>query len=206
MLLCLIVYLDLRRTQGSTPKSKASRGDQQLGQVLVFGGADVVPDNLVQAFDPATATTTVIGHMPGPRADLVAAAVGNEVMLLAGFNGSAFVGDVWTTSDGTSFSVAGRIAAVERHPAIAAVGTKIYLFGGLVVGGEYNGTFSTTVQSFDVATGQAHVVGRLPVPLAHARAAVLDGPVLVFGVAAYLGSGLAVSPGGPCACSCRLWR
>jgi hypothetical protein len=99
--------------------------------VLVFGGADVVPDHLVQAFDPATGTTTVIGHMPGPRADLVGAAVGNEVVLLAGFNGSAFVGNVWTTSDGTSFSVAGQIAAVERYPAIAAVGTKIYLFGGL---------------------------------------------------------------------------
>jgi hypothetical protein len=32
------------------------------------------------------------------------------------------------------------------------VGTTIYLFGGLVAGGEYDGTFSTTVQSFDVAT------------------------------------------------------
>jgi hypothetical protein len=85
---------------------------------------------------------------------------------------------------------------VERYPAIAAVGTKIYLFGGLVAGGEYNGTFSTTVQSFDVATRQAHVVGQLPVPLAHARAAVLDGQVLVFGFAAYLVSGPAVSPGG----------
>jgi N-acetylneuraminic acid mutarotase len=150
-------------------------------QVLVFGGADVSPDSLVQAFDPATGTTTVIGHMPGPRADLVGAAVGNEVVLLAGFNGSAFLSDVWATPDGTSFSVAGQIAAVERYPAIAAVGTKIYLFGGLVAGGEYNGTFSTTVQSFDVATRQAHVVGQLPTPLAHARAAVLDGQVLVFG-------------------------
>jgi len=164
--------------------------------VLVVGGADVVPDNLVQAFDPATGTTTVIGHMPGPRAGLVGAAVGNEVVLLAGFNGSALVGNVCTTSDGTSFSVAGQIATVERYPAIAVVGTTIYLFGGLVAGGEYNGTFSATVQSFDVATRQAHVVGQLPVPLAHARAAVLDGPVLVFGVAAYLVSGPAVSPGG----------
>ena len=150
-------------------------------QVLVFGGAGVSPDNLVQAFDPATGTTTVIGHMPGPRADLVGAAVGNEVVLLAGFNGSAFLSNVWTTPDGKSFSVAGQIATVERYPAIASVGSKIYLFGGLVAGGEYNGTFSTTVQSFDVATRQGQVVGQLPTPLAHARAAVLDGEVLVFG-------------------------
>jgi hypothetical protein len=150
-------------------------------QVLVFGGADVSPDDLVQAFDPATGITSVVGHMPGPRADLVGAAVGNEVVLLAGFNGSAFLSDVWGTPDGTSFSVIGRIARVERYPAIAVAGTKIYLFGGLVADGEYSGTFSTTVQSFDVATGEARVVGQLPTPLAHARAAVLDGQVLVFG-------------------------
>jgi hypothetical protein len=150
-------------------------------RVLVFGGADVSPDDLVQAFDPATGTTSVIGHMPGPRADLVGAAVGNEVVLLAGFNGSAFL-SVWTTPDGKSFSVMGQIARVERYPAIVVVGTKIYLFGGLVAGGEYNGMFSTTIQSFDVATRQGQVVGQLPTPLAHARAAVLDREVLVFGL------------------------
>jgi N-acetylneuraminic acid mutarotase len=146
-------------------------------QILVFGGADVSPDNLVQAFDPATGATSVIGHMPGPRADLVGAAVGADVFLLAGFNGSAFISDVWATRDGTSFSVVGQIARAERYPAIAVTGATIYLFGG----GEYNGTFSTIVQSFDVATGQSRVIGQLPIPLAHARAAVLDGEILVFG-------------------------
>jgi hypothetical protein len=60
-------------------------------------------------------------------------------------------------------------------------GTTIYLFGGLTAGGEYNGTFSTVVQSFDVATGQSRVIGQLHVPLAHARAALVDGEILVFG-------------------------
>ncbi|MEA2566186.1 MAG: hypothetical protein QOD49_1363 [Actinomycetota bacterium] len=84
-------------------------------QILVFGGADVSPDNLVQAFNPATGATSVIGHMPGPRADLVGAAVGADVFLLAGFNGSAFISDVWATRDGTSFSVVGQIARAERY-------------------------------------------------------------------------------------------
>jgi hypothetical protein len=150
-------------------------------QILVFGGADVSPDNLVQAFNPATGATSVIGHMPGPRADLVGAAVGADVFLLAGFNGSAFISDVWATRDGTSLSVVGQIARPERYPAIAVTGTTIYLFGGLTAGGEYNGTFSTVVQSFDVATGQSRVIGQLSVPLAHARAAVVDGEILVFG-------------------------
>jgi hypothetical protein len=151
------------------------------GRILVFGGADFAPDDLVQAFDPATGATTVIGHMPSDRADFVAALVGGSAILLAGFSGLSFVSDVWATRDGRSFSVLGKLAEDVRYPAVAAVGTTIYLFGGLVAGGEYDGTYSTTVQSFDVATGRSAVVGHLPIPLGHARAAVLNGELLVFG-------------------------
>ena len=150
-------------------------------QILVFGGADVSPDNQVQAYDPASGVTSVIGHMPAARADLVAAAVGGRVYLLAGFTGSSFVTDVWDTTDGRTFSVLGPIGQVERYPAVAAVGTTIYLFGGLVAGGEYNGTYSDVIQSFDTATGRSAVLGHLPVAVGHARAAVVGGQVLVFG-------------------------
>jgi len=150
-------------------------------RILIFGGADFAPDDLVQAFDPASGTTTVIGHMPSDRADLVAVLVGGRVILLAGFSGVAFVSEVWATRDGRSFSVVGKLAEDVRYPAVAVVGSTIYLFGGLVAGGEYDGTYSTTVQSFDVATGRSAVVGHLPSPLGHARAAVLSGWVLVFG-------------------------
>lgn len=150
-------------------------------QILVFGGAKVSPDDLVQTFDPATGATAVTGHMPSPRADLVAAVVGGHVILLGGFNGSSFVSDVWATSDGRSFSVVGRVAQVERYPAIAVAGTTVYLFGGLLAGGEYTGTYSRTIQSFDLATGRSAVIGQLPTPLGHARAAVVGGQVLVFG-------------------------
>jgi hypothetical protein len=150
-------------------------------RILIFGGADVAPDNPVQAFDPVTGTTTVIGHMPSARADLVTAVIGGRMIVLAGFTGSAFIPDIWATTDGRSFAVVGQVAQCERYPAIAAVGSTIYLFGGLVAGGEYDGTYSSTVQSFDVATGRSTVVGHLPAPLAHARAAVVAGQVLVFG-------------------------
>ena len=61
------------------------------------------------------------------------------------------------------------------------MGSTIYLFGGLIAGGEYDGTYSTAIQSFDVATDSSKLVGQLPSPLAHARAAVVAGQVLVFG-------------------------
>ena len=150
-------------------------------RVLVFGGADVSPDDLVQAFDPATGTTAVIGHMPSPRADLVGAVVGGRVFLLGGFTATAFVRDVWATPDGRSFGVAGELVRPERYPAVAVAGRTIYLFGGLVAGGEYNGTYSTAIQTFDTATGQSKVIGALPDPLAHARAALIGGQIVVFG-------------------------
>jgi N-acetylneuraminic acid mutarotase len=150
-------------------------------RVVVFGGADLAPDDLVQAFDPLTGTTTVTGHMPSARADLVAALVGGRMIVLAGFTGSAFISDIWATPDGRSFSVVGQVAQNERYPATAVMGSTIYLFGGLVAGGEYDGTYSTTIQSFDTVTGRSQLVGQLPVPLAHARAAVVGGQALLFG-------------------------
>jgi len=44
------------------------------------------------------------------------------------------------------------------------------VFGGLISGGEYTGTFSDAMQRIDLSTGSAQVVGRLPTPLAHAMA------------------------------------
>ncbi len=150
-------------------------------RVLVLGGADVSPDNLVQSFDPSTGTTMIIGYMPASRADLVAAVVSGRVIVLGGFTGSQYLKDIWSSPDGRSFSVVGRLAQVERYPAIAVLGTTIYLFGGLLAGGEYDGAYSTTIQSFDVATGRSAVIGQLATPLAHARAATVAGQVLVFG-------------------------
>jgi hypothetical protein len=44
------------------------------GRILVFGGAATTVHTSVQSFNPATGTTRVIGSLPGPRADLAAAA------------------------------------------------------------------------------------------------------------------------------------
>src|SRR5438128_892250 len=150
-------------------------------RVVVFGGAGGPPQDLVQQFDPATGATTVVGHLPAPRADAAATPVGNETLVLGGFDGSAPVSDVLATADGTSFHRVGSLKVAVRDPAVTVVGTTVYLFGGLVSGEPYRGTFATAVQSYNITTGLSRVAGNLPTPLAHARAAVIGGQVLVMG-------------------------
>jgi N-acetylneuraminic acid mutarotase len=151
------------------------------GRVLVFGGAATSVHTTVQAFDPATGQTTVIGRLPGPLADLTAAAVGTQMLLLGGFNGAHGLDTILSTTDGMSFHLLGHLAQAVRYPAVAVAGGDVYLFGGLLAGGEYTGTFSTAIQRIDPTSGTTTVVGHLPIPLAHAKAVVLDGQILVLG-------------------------
>jgi N-acetylneuraminic acid mutarotase len=151
------------------------------GRILVFGGAATSVHTTVQAFDPATGQTTVIGRLPGPLADLTAAGVGNQMLLLGGFNGARGLDTILSTTDGTTFHLLGHLAQAVRYPAVAVAGGDVYVFGGLLAGGEYTGTFSTAIQRIDPTRGTTTVVGHLPIPLAHAKAVVLDGQMLVLG-------------------------
>jgi N-acetylneuraminic acid mutarotase len=101
---------------------------------------------------------------------------------------------VWATRDGRTFTTVARLPQPVRYPAVAAVGSDLYVFGGLISGGEYNGTFSREIQRIAFPGGSARIVGRLPTPLAHAMAAVSGGRAYVIGGSA---------PGGPSNQVCR---
>jgi serine/threonine-protein kinase PknK len=158
------------------------------GRILVFGGASSTVHDVVQQFFPATGHSRVFGHMSTVRADVTAAVVGRRVILVGGFDGVGPQGDVWATGDGRRFRVVARLPQPVRYPAVAALGDAVYVFGGLISGGEYTGTFSNTIQRIYLPTGTARIVGRLSTPLAHAMAAVVAGRAYVLG-----GS----TPGGP---------
>jgi N-acetylneuraminic acid mutarotase len=66
-----------------------------------------------------------------------------------------------------------------RYPAIAAVGTTIYLFGGVV--NSQAGVDTSAVQRLDTASGKIDVVAHLPTSLSHASAMVINGQVFVVG-------------------------
>jgi N-acetylneuraminic acid mutarotase len=158
------------------------------GRILVFGGASTSVYNTVQQFFPATGRSQIVGHMPGVRADVTAAVIGGRVILVGGFDGIGPQSAVWQTRDGRHFTVLAHLAQPVRYAAVAALGNVVYVFGGLISGGEYTGTFSNAIQRINLASGAASVVGRLPTTLAHAMAATVNGGVYVLGGSA---------PGGP---------
>jgi N-acetylneuraminic acid mutarotase len=88
---------------------------------------------------------------------------------------------VWATREGTTFQGVARLPQAVRYPAVVAEGDDVYVFGGLISGGEYTGTFSTLVQQVNIRTRSARVVGHLPTPLAHAMGALIGGRLLVMG-------------------------
>jgi N-acetylneuraminic acid mutarotase len=151
------------------------------GRVLVFGGASLTVHNSVQAFNPASRGSSVAGSMPGVRADTTAVTVGGAAVLLGGFDGVGPQSSVWSTSDGTTFRVVAHLPQPVRYPAVASLGTSVYVFGGLIAGGEYNGKFTNDVQQVNLRTGSARIVGHLPAPLAHAMGSEMGGRLFVFG-------------------------
>jgi hypothetical protein len=151
------------------------------GRVLVFGGASSAVHDYVQRFDPARHAARVTGRLPTVRADVTAGVVGKSVVLAGGFDGVGPQRDVWATDNGTRFRVIATLPQAVRYPAVVAEGDNVYVFGGLIAGGEYNGTFSKLIQRIRIHERSAQVVGHLPTPLAHAMGALLGGRFLVLG-------------------------
>jgi N-acetylneuraminic acid mutarotase len=151
------------------------------GRILVFGGASTAVHDVVQQYTPASGRSAIVGHMPSMRADVTAAVVGRRVVLVGGFDGVGPQSPVWETRNGKNFTVVAHLVQSVRYPAVAALGNDIYVFGGLISGAEYTGTFSNAIQRIDLSTGSTRIVGHLSTPLAHAMAATVNGRVYLLG-------------------------
>jgi outer membrane protein assembly factor BamB len=157
------------------------------GTVGVYGGGSATVDDVAQqaplpalraaAGGGAPVTFTPAPALPAPRADLAGVTVAGRGFLLGGYDGTTPSAAVLSTTDGRSFHRVGQLAHPVRYPAVAALGSTVYLFGGLDVAGQP----TAIVQSFDTATGRGRLLGRLPTPLAGASAGVLAGRIYVAG-------------------------
>ena len=60
--------------------------------------------------------------------------VGSAAYVLGGYDGAQLPSDVLRSSDGRHFTSVGNLPVAVRYPAVAVVGTTIYLLGGELAG------------------------------------------------------------------------
>jgi len=152
------------------------------GKVLVFGGGTETSTDQVQSLpasaSPSTpATATVVGHLPAVRSDLSAVTVDSRAYVLGGYDGTNPDPAVLATADGRSFSQIAELGVPARYMAVAALGNRIYAFGGETGAGAP----TEAVQEVDPAKGTVRQIGRLPQPVSHAAAVSLGGSIYVLG-------------------------
>jgi hypothetical protein len=142
--------------------------------VYLFGGGETVGIDTVQAFGGGQ--SGVVGHLPEPRSDGVAVTVSGRIYLVGGYNGKVVLHDVLMTTDGATFQVIAHLPVAVRYPAVAVLGTTIYVIGGDAATGP-----TTTIQSVNIANGITKVVAQLPQPIVEASAFAIGNNVFVAG-------------------------
>ena len=121
-------------------------------------------------------------HLPRARSDLAAAVVDTTTYITGGFDGARLSPYVVSTTDASTFRIAGTLATAVRYPAVAAIGHSVFVIGGSTAATESSAAGQVDlVQRFDTDTGRTTVVGHLPHTLAHASAFVLGGRIFVAG-------------------------
>ncbi len=168
-----------------------SAGAQLAGRPVVFGGraADAAPTMQVvpaARTAPAARSTPLPGAPPTARSGLAAVTVGETVYLLGGCGAGRFPAEVAGTRDGRDFRTVARLPVPACYAAAAAIGSRVWLFGGRTAAGP-----TDVIQQVDLASGTAHVIGHLPYRLAGAAAFVLNGTIYLAG-----GTAAASSPAG----------
>jgi hypothetical protein len=155
-----------------------------LGErVLVFGGGTEASTDAVQALSApggivaAGTGAEATGRLPTVRSDLSAVTVGKTAYVLGGYDGTKLIDSVLATTDGSRFTQVARLPAPGRYLAVAALGGRIYAFGGETA----SGSASDSIQEVDPSAGTARIVGHLPAAVSHASAVALGGDVYVLG-------------------------
>ena len=163
---------------------------------FVFGGGSPATVATVQSIIIPSASPTgpvggqTAGQLPEPRSDLAVATITSKsgsratttAYLVGGYDGTKYLPDVLSTTDGVRFSTTARIPVPVRYPAVAALDARVYAFGGqTAAGGGGAVTATADIQVIDPASRSAKVVGALPQPLYGAAAFVIDGHLYVAG-------------------------
>jgi hypothetical protein len=144
------------------------------GMFVYAGGAASEVAVVQRAVTGGTAVTA--GALPQRRSDLVVATVGDQVVVLGGYDGTRTLADVLVSRAGAPFSVLAKLPVPVRYPAFVVRGHTVLLYGG-----DVDRKPTDVIQRVDLSTGRATVAGHLPHPIGHAAAVVLGGAVWLAG-------------------------
>jgi len=164
------------RPWGRLPDAVHDAGGAWIGDVAyVFGGGRFGPTAAVQRFD-SSGRAVIVGRLPAIRADLVAVAVGSQIVIVGGGTPSQPDDRVLATTDGRLFRLVARLRVAVRYPAVVSVGHLVYVIGGATPTGD-----TRLIQAIDVVSGHVAIVGRLVSGLSHASAFAIGDAVLLAG-------------------------
>ena len=133
------------------------------GRALVFGGGSATSIATVQGFTLPGGhggAAPGLARLPNARSDLAAVTVGAVTYVLGGYDGTRPDASVLATTDGRTFRNVATLKVPVRYPAVAALGGKIFVFGGLAVTGPRAG--STTWIVFTGVPARGPVTARPP--------------------------------------------
>jgi N-acetylneuraminic acid mutarotase len=150
------------------------------GRDFVFAGGSTSTMSVVQAWS-TTGSATEVARLPEARSDLSAVTLDGTVYVVGGFNGSAMTPDVLATRDGVSFRPVAELEVPVRYAAVAGVGDSLWVIGGVTSTSEGGTTETDVVQHVNLVSGRVTLTGRLPQPMGHATALVLNGQIFVLG-------------------------
>jgi hypothetical protein len=119
--------------------------------------------------------------LPQARSDLSAATLNGTAYIVGGYDGSAMTPAVLATTNGVSFRSVAQLAIPVRYAAVAGVGNTLWVVGGVTSTSEGGTADTDAVQKIDLVSGRVTVVGKLPQPMSHATALILDDQIFIAG-------------------------
>ena len=144
--------------------------------MYVFGGGQFAQYDHILRYDPATGVVSQVGSLPTPASDVAVASVGGTAYVVGGYDGTNWLDTILAWRPGSPPRVVAHLPFGLRYAAIAADGGRLIVAGGTTPSG-----ISDVILTFNSATGKVLQIGRLPVALTHASAAVVDGRILIIG-------------------------
>ena len=166
------------RRAGKLPGKRAAAAAFTFGgSVYLLGGENgaIATDQIVR-IDPESGRTVSAGTFEEPLAEAAVGVSGGSVYLVGGWTGQKYATAILRFTPGGAPSLVARLPQGVRAPAMAIVGHRLILAGGLTEQG-----VSRQVYAIDLASGGVKALGALPQGLERSALVAVGSRLYLFG-------------------------